>query len=81
MRRVAHSSAVFNFLERTQIDYSEETFFEGVDQLPGGHYLVLNIGDRLSLRVQRYWELRIEPNQQKSEEAAVGSFARGLKTR
>ncbi len=74
MRRVAHSSAVFNFLERSLIDYSEETFFEGVDQLPGGHYLVLNIGDRLSLRVQRYWELRIEPNQQKSEEAAVEEF-------
>jgi asparagine synthase (glutamine-hydrolysing) len=59
--RIANPNAVFNFLENSLIDYSAETFFEGVFQLPGGHFLLLEVGDALSLKIKRYWDLRIEP--------------------
>ncbi|MGO9589673.1 MAG: asparagine synthase (glutamine-hydrolyzing) [Candidatus Acidiferrales bacterium] len=74
IRRVANASAVFNFLERSLVDYSGETFFEGIHQLPGGHCLVLDLADRLSLTVRRYWELRIEPNQPSDEDTVVEEF-------
>lgn len=74
MRRVANPSAVFNFLERSLIDYSEDTFFEGIYQLPGGHCLVLNVDESLCCKIQRHWELRIHPNQQTNEQAAIEEF-------
>jgi asparagine synthase (glutamine-hydrolysing) len=74
MPRVANSPLVFNFLEWGLIDNSEETFFEGVRQLPGGYWLMLHLSDTLSPVIRRYWELRIEPTSKVDESKAVEEF-------
>jgi dTDP-4-amino-4,6-dideoxygalactose transaminase len=72
--RRANASAVFDFMEVGLIDHSSATFFEGVYQLPGGHFLTLDLSDSLVPVVRRYWELRIEPKTGLSEEEATEEF-------
>jgi asparagine synthase (glutamine-hydrolysing) len=72
--RRANASAVFDFMQLGLIDHSSATFFEDVHQLPGGHYLTLDLSDSLVPVVRRYWELRIEPQTNLSEEDATEEF-------
>jgi asparagine synthase (glutamine-hydrolysing) len=72
--RRANASAVFDFMEVGLIDHSSATFFEGVYQLPGGHFLTLDLSDSLAPVVRRYWELLIEPKTGLSEEEATEEF-------
>lgn len=72
--RRANDSAVFDFVQYGLIDHSSATFFEGVFQLPGGHFLTLDLSEPLVPIVRRYWELRIEPQANLSEEAATEEF-------
>ncbi len=74
MARVAKSSTVYRFLEFGLVDYSGDTFFEGVRQLPGGHCLTLDVGKSLAFVIRRYWELRIEPEHEMSDERAIEEF-------
>lgn len=60
--RLANALAVYHFLEQFLFDYSDETFFEGIHQLRGGHSLTLDLQDPLKPNVSRYWELKIQPN-------------------
>jgi asparagine synthase (glutamine-hydrolysing) len=59
--RIANPSAVYHFLEQCLVDYSAETFFQNIFQLPGGHALTLRLLDPLSLSIWRYWDLAIDP--------------------
>lgn len=74
MPRIANPEAVYNFLEFGLVDYSAQTFFQGVWQLPGGHSLVLPLSDPIKPVVQRYWELQVHPQPPQSEEAALEEF-------
>ena len=58
--RVANPSAVYHFLEQCLVDYSADTFFENIFQLPGGHALTLHLSDPLTLSIRRYWNLQID---------------------
>jgi asparagine synthase (glutamine-hydrolysing) len=57
--RVANARVVYHFLEQFLFDYSDGTFFEGIQQLRGGHSLTLDLQDPLRLHVWRHWELQI----------------------
>jgi asparagine synthase (glutamine-hydrolysing) len=74
MPRRANSPSVHALLEWGLVDHSEETFFEGVYQLLGGHSLTLDLSDSLSPVIQRYWELRVEPQNNLSPGEAIEEF-------
>ena len=74
MERVANSEAVYNFLEFGLLDYSEQTFFTGVFQLPGAHSLLLKLRDPLAPEIWRYWELQSRADRDSGEAALVEQF-------
>src|SRR5439155_7784202 len=45
--------AVFDYLDGAYLDHSDETFFEGIRQLPPAHTLTVDA----RVRLQRYWDL------------------------
>jgi len=77
MERVANPEAVYNFLEFGLLDYSEQTFFTGVFQLPGAHSLSLKLHDPLAPEIRRYWDLQAQATE-KSEESALVEHFRAL---
>ncbi|HTQ97092.1 MAG TPA: asparagine synthase (glutamine-hydrolyzing) [Candidatus Acidoferrum sp.] len=58
--RIANSAVVYQFLEQGLTDHSSETFFEGIFQLPGGHFLTLQVGKSLDFTVKGFWELKTD---------------------
>ncbi|EQB64154.1 MAG: Asparagine synthetase [candidate division Zixibacteria bacterium RBG-1] len=69
--RRANDSVVFDYLEQGLADHSAETFFQGIYQLPGGHFLILDLSLPTPTPViRRYWELPIRQNIDLSEEEA-----------
>jgi asparagine synthase (glutamine-hydrolysing) len=48
-------AVVRDYLELARIDHTDETFFEGIRQLPPAHSLVF---DGRGFRIERYWELQ-----------------------
>jgi asparagine synthase (glutamine-hydrolysing) len=74
MSHRANPRAVFRFLEWGLMDYSSETFFENIYQLPGGHSLTLKPHAPLTPQVERYWELQVEPQLNITEQAATEEF-------
>src|SRR6202158_151011 len=78
--RVANPGVVANFLEWGLVDYSAETFFENVRQLPGGHWLRLDSSNPLTPEIGRYWELRISPPPETPAEQAVEEFRHRFQT-
>lgn len=51
---------IWNYLTQGLLDYSEETFFQGIRELRGGHYFVLK---KNQLKIQKYWDLATLHNQ------------------
>ena len=72
--RVANPRAVFSFLEWGLLDHSAETFFEGINQLLGGHCLTLELSVPLKPQIRRYWELQIKPEVEISAGPATEEF-------
>jgi asparagine synthase (glutamine-hydrolysing) len=80
MPRVANARTVYHFLDRGLIDYSPETFFEAVQQLPGGHCLTLDLSISLAPVVRRYWELPLKPQEEVNEQEAIEEFRSRFET-
>jgi asparagine synthase (glutamine-hydrolysing) len=74
MARVANSNTVYNFLQWGLLDSSAETFFEGVHQLPGGHCLTLDLAAPHAPKINRYWELRVQPEHEMNVDDATEEF-------
>ncbi len=74
MPRAAKSRVVSYFLEWGLVDSSADTFFENVHQLPGGHWLKLDLTDPLTPVIGRFWELRISPETEVPVEEAAQKF-------
>ncbi|HXA00139.1 MAG TPA: asparagine synthase (glutamine-hydrolyzing) [Candidatus Dormibacteraeota bacterium] len=73
MPRIANSTAVVHFLEWALLDYSDETFFDGIRQLPGGSYLTLDL-PQLNLQIRRYWDLQTGPELELKDGEAIEQF-------
>lgn len=70
--RRASRPIVWNFLETGLLDYSNETFFEGIRQLPAGCYLTLDAAPGSTPSIERFWELRAgEPRAVSADEARL----------
>jgi asparagine synthase (glutamine-hydrolysing) len=73
-RRANHAS-IFDYLERGILNAGQETFFQNILELPGGHSLTLDLASgRIEPRVERYWELVLQPLDQLSDGAARADF-------
>jgi asparagine synthase (glutamine-hydrolysing) len=72
--RVAKSRVVSYFLEWGLTDYSANTFFENIYQLPGGHWLKLDLSEPLTPVIGRYWELRLAPRPELPTDEAIQEF-------
>lgn len=79
MPRRANAQTVFALMEWGLADHSTDTFFEGVHQLLGGHSLTLDLSDSLSPVVDRYWELRVEPQTKLNIDEATEEFHQRFK--
>lgn len=77
MPRVANPTVCFSFLEWGLLDYSSETFFENIYQLPAGHCLTLCAQRPLDPVIRRYWNLNLQPELDLSDQSAIEEF-RGL---
>jgi len=73
--RHANDRTVFTFLEYGLLDFSAETFFDHVLQLPAGHWLSLNISEPLKPTLHRYWELRLTEQPKVSDREAIEEFS------
>ncbi len=51
--REPNRRAIFRYLSRGDLDLDQESFFQGIESVPGGHYLLLDHMGRGD--VQRYW--------------------------
>src|SRR5258708_2369149 len=74
IQSIANAQSVHHFLEWGLLDYSAETFFQGIRQIPGGHYLRLDLSDPLVPVISRYWDLCLEPKHEISTETAIEEF-------
>jgi asparagine synthase (glutamine-hydrolysing) len=46
---------------------SDLSIYKGIKKLQPGHYLLLSIRDKASIKIQRYWDIQFEPDFSKSE--------------
>jgi asparagine synthase (glutamine-hydrolysing) len=70
-RRVNERIA-FQYLEQGILDHSQETFFAGILQLPGGHSLLVDLSQpEVSLRVEKYWELPLKEDDGGPERVSI----------
>jgi asparagine synthase (glutamine-hydrolysing) len=72
--RIANPQAVYRFLEWGLMDYSADTFFEGIFQLPPAHFLTLDLSEPIAPSIRRYWELDVDPEREISVDAAIEEF-------
>lgn len=72
--RVANPRSVYHFLEHGLMDYSSDTFFENIHQLPGGFSLRLNLSSPLAPVITMYWELALKSQNQMTEGEATEEF-------
>jgi len=73
--RNANLKTVAHFLEWGLLDFSADTFFEEIHQLPGGHNLLLVPAKSLSPEIRRYWELKTEPQLDLTDSEAEQQFS------
>jgi asparagine synthase (glutamine-hydrolysing) len=74
--RQANAASIVDYLERGILSsQGQETFFQSILELPGGHSLTLDLASsRIEPRVERYWELVLQPLYQLSDAAARANF-------
>jgi asparagine synthase (glutamine-hydrolysing) len=79
VRRDLNEVVAFQYLAQGIHDHSDETFFTGIRQLPGGHSLDVDLSKPvLAMRVRRYWELPVDEEERAEDEASVEKFAKLL---
>ena len=54
-----YEPSIHDYLAYGRTDHSEDTFYDGVKQLPGGHHLELDL-DRRSFKVHRYYDIPLD---------------------
>lgn len=72
--RVANQRAIADFLALGLQDHLEETSFQGVFQLLGGHSLTIDFNHGLNYTVRPYWELQTGPQLDLSPAKAAEEF-------
>ncbi len=73
--RKVNESVIASYLERGILDFSEETFFEGIYRFPAGHYAEISFED-LSAKIspKPFWELSFDPIEDLSYDESCQRF-------
>ncbi|HNN12366.1 MAG TPA: asparagine synthase (glutamine-hydrolyzing) [Anaerolineales bacterium] len=74
IRRTPNDAVIYDYLAYGVLDHTEETFYQGIKQLPPAHYLILEDGD---ISMRRYWD--IDPDNRfdvGEDDKAVQEYAR-----
>jgi asparagine synthase (glutamine-hydrolysing) len=58
--RRPNDAIIYDYLALGSLDHTNETFFEGIRRLPPSHCLLFDL-DRDSLRIQRWWDIEVNP--------------------
>lgn len=78
--RIANERAVVDYLEQGVQDHSKSTFFSGISQLLPGHSLIVDLSQpSISIKMARYWELTINPEEEMQESEAIAQFGMHFK--
>ncbi len=78
--RRANAGRVWDYLEFGILSHSEETLFQGIRELRGGHSLTLDVASgEMSPIIERYWDLELRTPGSVSEEAAREQFLETFK--
>lgn len=54
IERRPNNQIVYDFLVQAYLDHTDETFFEGIKQIPPSHYLIINDN---KLEMKRWWDI------------------------
>lgn len=77
-KRCVNGQALLQFIMGVQTEGIEQSFFDAVRKLPGGHNLVIDVSNG-NMQIERYYELRIDSTLKKiSDEEAVDRFSSAL---
>jgi asparagine synthase (glutamine-hydrolysing) len=60
IKRSPNHDRIYDYLAYGYLDHTEETFFQNIYQLRGGHYLILEIlgANNFQFYIRPYWDLR-----------------------
>ena len=67
---------IWDYLVTGWLDHSEETFLNGIKELRGGHYLIIQKechAWRAKIKIQKYWDLKIQKISQ-DEQTNIAQF-------
>ncbi|MBW2059864.1 MAG: asparagine synthase (glutamine-hydrolyzing), partial [Deltaproteobacteria bacterium] len=59
VRRIPNDACIYPYLAYGHLDTTGETFFKGIEQLRGGHYLTVDLESR-RIALSRYWDIKPE---------------------
>mgnify|MGYP001576088853 CR=1 FL=1 len=54
IERRPNNQIVYDFLVQAYLDHTDETFFEGIKQIPPSHYLIIDAG---GIQIKRWWDI------------------------
>jgi asparagine synthase (glutamine-hydrolysing) len=78
--RRANPASVWEYLEFGILNQGEETLFQGICELRGGHSLALDVASGgMNPTIERYWDLEVRPKSKLSEGAASEQFLETFK--
>jgi len=69
----ANKDALLQFIIRGNMDYSAETMFRNIYQLPGGHNLIYNLKEN-AWQIKRYYDIKKIPEMKVGYEEACKQF-------
>lgn len=72
--RIPNDAIIYDYLAYGILDHTEETFYQGIKQLPAAHFLMIEGGE---MSIRRYWD--IDPNNKfdiGSDEKAMQEYSR-----
>lgn len=71
----ANTDTLLQFIIRGNLDYSEQTMFKDIFQLPGGHNLIYDM-ERKKYEIRRYFDIRKVPEKEQTYQEACKEFYR-----
>lgn len=73
--RRANPARVWEYLEFGILNHGEETFFQDIRELRGGHSLTVDVSPGgMKLGFERYWDLKVRPGRELPDAAAREEF-------
>jgi asparagine synthase (glutamine-hydrolysing) len=73
--RTIDQTMASQYLQQGLQDHTHRTFFADICQLPGGHSLTVDLTQpTISIKLEKYWDLPIDPGKNQSDQEASETF-------